>query len=497
MRILSLALSAVLLAGCQANPGPPPVEEAPPVTETVTETTTAPTTAEAPATARTNINIGVDALRNGFNPHLIADDSALVRDLAALVLPSAFTAGQLNTDLLESVEQPTPTTIRYTIAPEAQWSDGTPITGSDFEYLRRSIVATPGSFNRAAYGEISSIRTTGGGRTVEVALKSPLSDWRQLFSNLLPAHLVENFATSLYSAIPAAGGRYMVRDIDRQRGIVTLARNDRFWGEDPAHVELLTFHNAASASRAGELLRTRQSSFINVRPTETMVDTLTLLPGTEVRVSDTDRTLELVLNAENLDPAQRARLLSLVDVPLAARLAAGRSATLSVAPTLNYTGVGVEKPGLPALRLAVDPTDDASVSAGRAIVDMLARAGVTATTVPTDLAEVWTGNFDGVLTWTRDVTDSLTLADRYTCGSNLARWCAPETTGYVESVLSGETAFDPDWDRRQNQASALRLPILHETRVEARTGTVIGADPGSWPGGIASASQWRKNDPEQ
>lgn len=463
-----------------------------PTTATTTATKTTTVGEEAPKQDRETVSIGIDPIRNGFNPHLLADDSALVRDISSLVFPSAFVGNQLNSDLLDNVEQTAPTKIKYTIAQEAQWSDGTPITGSDFEYLRKSIVSTPGAMNEVAYSAISSINTSGGGKTVEVIFKQPVADWHVLFQNLLPSHLMAAvpFKNALYETIPAAAGRYMVRSIDRQRGIITLTRNDRFWGKNPANVEVLSFHSVASPSRAGEYLRTGQSSFMNLTPQETLMDTLTLVPNTEVRTSNTSRTLELVFNAENLAPEKRAYLSSLIDVPLAARLAGGRSANLSVADSV---GGSVDKQEIGDLKIAADPADDASVAAARGIVDMLARNGVKAQVVTTDLGSAIDGDFDAIVAWTRNAADSVVLADRYSCGVNLAKWCNDETTEYINSVLAGDIAFDSTWEQQFNLENRLRVPILHETRIEAKNNGIIGETDG-WPGGISSAPNWRKND---
>lgn len=490
--ILSVVACTVSLVACQANPGPAPVEE-PTQSTTVTATTTTTVEEETPKQDRETISIGIDPIRNGFNPHLLADDSPLVRDIASLVLPSAFEDNQLNYDLLDNVEQLDEHTIRYTIAQEAQWSDGTPITGSDFEYLRKSVVSAAGALNESGYAAITQIKTSGGGKTVEVIFDKPIADWHLLFQNLLPSHLITGnatFKTAFYDSIPASAGRYMVRSIDRQRGVITLSRNDRFWGENPAHVEMLQFNTVASASRAGEYLRTGQSSFMNLNPQETLVDTLSLVPDTEVRVSDTSRTLELVFNAEVLAPQQRAYLTSLIDVPLTARLAGGRSANLGVPEVMD---VSVEKQEIPELRLAADPADDAGLAAARAIVDMLAAAGVKAQVVTTDLASAIDGDFDAVVAWTRNAADSVALADRFSCGVNLAKWCAEGSSEYINGVLAGDIAFDPAWEKQFNAENHLRVPLLRETRVEAKNNGILGVADG-WPGGISSAASWRKND---
>jgi cell division protein FtsB len=62
-------------------------------------------TPEVPADKkmRSEVIVGIDQVQNGFNPHLLADDSAFVQSLARLVLPSAFVDGELNRDLLSEV----------------------------------------------------------------------------------------------------------------------------------------------------------------------------------------------------------------------------------------------------------------------------------------------------------------------------------------------------------------------------------------------------------
>ena len=128
-----LVVACCCVAACSANPGPPPVEDP----QEQTSTTSAPPADSAKNKADV-IGIGIDPLTRGLNPHLSADDHAFVQALAALVLPSAFIQGEMNTDVLTSAEEVEASesgavqTLRYQIRREAQWSDGTPITGADF-----------------------------------------------------------------------------------------------------------------------------------------------------------------------------------------------------------------------------------------------------------------------------------------------------------------------------------------------------------------------------
>ena len=146
------AVGIVTLAACVANPGPPPVVEHSDETPSSSAAATTTTTTEPPVddadAGRSTVAIGVDPLSSGLNPHLRANNSELVNGIADVVLPSAFHGGQMDTDVLDSAaEVPAPDgvaqRVRYVISDAAQWSDGTPITGADFEYLWRSMVDTP------------------------------------------------------------------------------------------------------------------------------------------------------------------------------------------------------------------------------------------------------------------------------------------------------------------------------------------------------------------
>ena len=172
--LIALSLSATMvLTSCQANPGPPPVAE--PEVDVRGENGSAegankPAAPVEATPGRSQITVGIDAIKAGFNPHLRADESAFTQSLAALVLPSAYVDGELNTDLLVSAKLVAPVgdakqTVRYVIAPAAQWSDGTPITGGDFRYLWENMVSTPGVIGAAGYKAISGIRVLEGGKT--------------------------------------------------------------------------------------------------------------------------------------------------------------------------------------------------------------------------------------------------------------------------------------------------------------------------------------------
>lgn len=542
-RSLAACAAAALLAGtaaCAANPGPPPLasqddlDRHGPTTEattaatteaTATVTTTVTTRKPAPATPeRVEVQVGIDPVRSGFNPHLQYDEQASVRAIADLVLPSAFVNGQKNADLLVNaspvVASPDAMTVRYVIAPEAQWSDGTPINGDDFVYLWRAMRSTPGTVDPAGYDAISNIRVSGAGaKTVDVDLRTPLRNWRELFTYLVPSHLLRpdasDFAEALRYSIPASAGRYLFSGVDTSRGAVTLNRNDRFWGEHPAEVEVLELQYVRSTTQMADQLRSHQLAYVDRTPDETTMRTIGLLPGTQVRAVPGPRTLGLTATSD-LPLAARRELFSLVDAPLLASIATGRTAELDV-PSRSPATEPATAPATEALaahtalagplRIAADPADPAAYAAARSLVDLLVSRGVKAAVVTTGPASLMStmlpsGEISAVVGWRLHTGTSTEVAGRAACpphafrAANVSGFCSAETETLAADALTGAVPVEQAAAQlEQIEADeALWLPIVNETRVVALGAGIIGPDPdlANWPGSLETAPTWKE-----
>ncbi|MDO5668670.1 MAG: ABC transporter family substrate-binding protein [Corynebacterium sp.] len=527
VRLLPAVLLAVTLSACSANPGPPPVEEAP---ETTTTSSATPTSTPAPSRSEQVIAIGIDPLPAGFNPHLQADASSFTRSLADLVLPSAFPGGVMDTNVLVSAAEieaiaPAARTVRYVISPAAQWSDGTPLTGADFRYLWQGMTSTPGVLDAAGYDAITEVRTSADGRTVDVDFASPVPDWRELFNHLLPAHVfqgeIARFATALDDDIPASGGRYAVQSVDRSRGVVTLHRNDRFWGADPAATDRVSFHEIRSVTQGVEQLRTGQIGYLDATPGETAIDSYRLMRDTQVRLIDIPRELTLHLSVTSAllgEQEVRAELHSLIDVPLIARLASGRTAELNVPPHQPARSLDQGPPELlPALtedrplRIGVDPADETAVAAARTLTDLLSQFEVRAEMVTAELGEhagarLPEGEVDMVLAWQRVDSTALQLAGRWQCppspeaprSGNLSGYCSDDTRRVVEGLRSGIIPVDEGkgFFLGLNTGEHLTVPVLGERRMLVLGDGIVGPDPDleNWTAGISTVASWRTND---
>ncbi|WP_235933459.1 ABC transporter family substrate-binding protein [Corynebacterium qintianiae] len=508
---------------CAARPGPPPLVQQEEI-EQLDPAATPTTSAQAPARkSRTQIQVGAEPLRAGLNPHLLSDDTSLVQSIAELALPSAYDDGVRDPSVIEGATvlatSPDAMTVRYVIRPEAQWSDGTPLTGADFVYLWRGMSTTPGVIGPAAYQAISAVRVTGpAGKTVDVDFSERIRDWQGLFSALLPSHLLaadaSDFASAAGETLPASAGRFMVQSVDRGRGTITLNRNDRFWGADPARVDVLTVNAVRGTTQIADQLRSQQLGFVDTIPDETTRDVFDLIPETQVRPVDGPRTLGVTLSTTSpllRDIDAREELRSLIDVPLIARLAAGRSSELAVAEHTPVTG---QAPALlqqrvtesRPLRVAADPADPESAAAARSLVDLLEQRGVSARVVSTDMQSIVStglpsGAVDAVVHWDTGADSSNELASRIMCphddyrAGNLSGLCGPETEALAHDILAGRARGGEARGTVDNalRGAAVWVPLMHERRILALGTGIVGpdADVMNWESGLSTAASWR------
>jgi peptide/nickel transport system substrate-binding protein len=158
-------------------------------------------------------------------------------------------------------------TVTYRIRPEARWSDGVPVSASDFVFAYRSLRRNFGQFGVDPYGVIRDVRALDK-RTVRVVYRSRIPDWRgELTSGLpraLPRHLLrgQDLTTVWRDRLddpktgkPIGNGPFLLDRWERGRQI-TLRRNPRYWGRRVAHLDRVVLRfvtDPAAALRNGEV----------------------------------------------------------------------------------------------------------------------------------------------------------------------------------------------------------------------------------------------------
>lgn len=335
-------MSVLLVGGCTVSPPP-----APQSTETTVST-------PPPPPKVTQIIMGIDNIGAGFNPHLLSDQSPVNAAISALVLPSAFrpvpdpttptgSRWEMDSTLLESAEatgggpQEGEFTVTYKIKPEASWTDNAPIAADDFWYLWRQMVSQPGVVDPAGYDLITGVQSIEGGKTAVVTFSQPYPAWRELFSDILPAHIVKDvpggFPAGLARAMPVTGGQFRVDTIDPQRDEILLARNDRFWGE-PAKPDQILFRRAGAPAALADSIRNGDTQVAQVHGGAAAFAQLSAIPDVRTARIVTPRVMQMSLRARQpalADVQVRKAVLGLLDVDLLAAVGAGSDNTVTLA----------------------------------------------------------------------------------------------------------------------------------------------------------------------
>ncbi|WP_163802144.1 ABC transporter family substrate-binding protein [Mycolicibacterium sediminis] len=487
-------LSCVLLVGsCTVSPPP-----APQSTDTTVSTPPPPMKA-------TQIIMAIDSIGAGFNPHLMSDQSPVNAAISSLVLPSSFrpiadpasstgSRWELDTSLLVSAEVTNGEqfTVTYKIRPEASWTDNAPIAADDYWYLWRQMVSEPGVVDPAGYDLITGVQSVEGGKTAVVTFSQPYPAWRELFNDLLPAHIVKDvpggFAAGLARAMPVTGGQFRVESIDPQRDEILLARNDRFWAQ-PAKPDLILFRRGGAPAALADSIRNGDTQVAQVHGGQAAFAQLSAIPDVRTARIVTPRVMQLTLRAQQpmlVDPQVRKAVLGLLDVDLLAAVGAGSDNTVTLAqaqvrspsdpgyvPTsppamtrdaalalLGQAGYGIEPAesppappttGVPppddrdritkdgqqlALVLGVAANDPTSVAVANTAADQLRSVGIAASVLaldpPTLYGDALTENrVDAIVGWHQAGGDLATaLESRYGCPALVAAAVAtPPPTG--------------------------------------------------------------------
>ncbi|OBG98838.1 monoacyl phosphatidylinositol tetramannoside-binding protein [Mycobacterium sp. E3251] len=332
-----VSLAGLALAACTVNPPPAP------------QSTDTPHNSPPPPPRPTQIIMGIDSIGAGFNPHLLSDLSPVNAAISALVLPSAFrpvpdpgsptgSRWEMDPTLLESAEvtSQNPFTVTYKIRPEAQWTDNAPIAADDFWYLWRQMVSQPGVVDPAGYDLITGVQSLEGGKQAVVTFAQPYPSWKELFSNILPAHIVKDvpggFAAGLARALPVTGGQFRVESIDPQRDEILVARNDRYWGS-PAKPALILFRRAGAPAALADSVRNGDTQVAQVHGGSAAFAQLSAIPDVRTARIVTPRVMQLTLRANEpkLSDAQvRKAILGLLDVDLLAAVGAGSDNTVTL-----------------------------------------------------------------------------------------------------------------------------------------------------------------------
>ncbi len=243
------------------------------------------------------ITYASDQQVGGFNNNTSKDNKASLQYIIINVYPQAFRALPnfevvIDKNLLDSAEQTkdSPQTIVYKIKKEAVWSDGTPISADDFIYnwtMQSGKDPTIDLATKTGYEDIESVTGSDGGKTVTVVFKKPFAEWKSLFSNILPAHIMKTvpggWNTGLANPPTWSGGPFKIASYTKDQSL-TLVPNERWWGPKPK-LDSIVVRFGITAANVPQALENREIDLAYPQPQIDLVQRVKAIPGIKSEIN--------------------------------------------------------------------------------------------------------------------------------------------------------------------------------------------------------------------
>jgi len=256
----------------------------------------------------------------GFNINTSAASEFVLQEIMNMVWPQAFIVNSklqpvINNQLLESAVQTSdsPQTVVYTLNPKAVWSDGTPITADDFIYnwqaqsgntaytdvggkpyddastsgynqVQSAVGSNPSGGAACAPGSTAD-RNVGlcpNGRTITVTFKPSFTDWRAIFTDIVPAHIARTVGWNTGFVGPTqaiSGSWYTISSYNENQSLV-LTRNPTYWGT-PGKLDKIVFQFFSDDSQLVPALQNKEINIFNPSTVKlSIVQTANHVPNT-------------------------------------------------------------------------------------------------------------------------------------------------------------------------------------------------------------------------
>jgi peptide/nickel transport system substrate-binding protein len=144
--------------------------------------------------------------------------------------PSSLLAGE------PKLEEGPPQKITYKLNAKAVWSDGEPITSSDYKYTWDQIKNGSDIYDKTGYKDIVSVDDSDP-KTVVVTFSTPYAGWKDLFGGfygVYPKHLLEgkDRNAEMKDGYKWSGGPWIIDHWTKGQE-VALTPNAKYWGKVP------------------------------------------------------------------------------------------------------------------------------------------------------------------------------------------------------------------------------------------------------------------------
>ena len=173
-------------------------------------------------------------------------------------------------------------TVRYTIRDEAVWSDGTPISGDDFQFTLDTILDPDLPIDKSTYDQI--VDSSAGDKTFEYTLAAPTALYELIFGTIIPKHAVEgtDFAADWNDDMWPSAGPFVL-DQWQKGEFVRVVRNENYWktdaetGQQLPYLDSVIFRFIPETESIINAFRAREIDIIQPPPATETIETLQAL----------------------------------------------------------------------------------------------------------------------------------------------------------------------------------------------------------------------------
>lgn len=282
------------------------------------------------------ITMAIEKTITNWNTLTAAGDISETVWVTSALYPSVFVIQPdgstlvLNEDLMDSAEvvSQDPTVVEYVISDEARWSDGTPITGADFEYqwraLNRKDCPECQTHDSDGLDKVESLDISDDGKTVTATFDGNFSEWQRPFGRLLPAHLAEehgdlytSFNEYFVQTVPEfSGGPYIITDFQKDVS-VTMEPNPEWYGEAP-NLQKITFRMITDTQQTPIALQNNEIQAMYPQPQVDLLNTVQQMDqlGVDYQMNQSLVMETFVFNLSNSylsDPILRQAIFTALD----------------------------------------------------------------------------------------------------------------------------------------------------------------------------------------
>jgi peptide/nickel transport system substrate-binding protein len=213
----------------------------------------------------------------------------------SLVLNSDLMAGD---PVVTNGTANTPQKIVYKIQPNAKWSDGTPVTADDFTYLWQAQNGTNPNVDVASttgYSDVASVVGSDNGKTVTVTFKQgqPFSDWKSLFTSILPAHIAKQHGDVAASftwldanppTVSAGPFEIAPGGVSADKSLIKTIKNPQYYGK-AANLDEVDFRAITDSTQEPTALANGEVDGIYPQPQLDLVNRVKSISGVDYHIN--------------------------------------------------------------------------------------------------------------------------------------------------------------------------------------------------------------------